>query len=137
MDFDGPFGGGFSFFHIIGALAWWTFTIFVVLAVATILFLLGRFLIAGTKAANIYIARHAPQEPAAATAAPAPAAPGPTADPATDTAAQAEKPAPKTKPAPATKPAPVVDPAAAPDTAPTKPAPRTRAPKTPPVEPAP
>jgi hypothetical protein len=124
MDFDGPFGGGFGFgfFHVIGALAWWTFTIFVVLAVATILFLLGRFLIAGTKAANIYIAKHAPQQPAA---------------PAPTTPAAAEPKRTKPAPAPETKPAPTVDPAAPTDTAPTKPAPRTRAPKTPPVEPAP
>ncbi|HWR85503.1 MAG TPA: hypothetical protein VN200_05880 [Rhodoglobus sp.] len=132
MDFDGRFGGGFGFFHIIGALAWWTFTIIVVLAVATILFLLGRFLIAGTKAANLYIARHTQQPAPSGPAAPAADVPAEAAS-----AAAATKPAAKApKAAPPTKPVPTTDEAATTELPSTKPA-RTRAPKTPPVEPAP
>lgn len=69
--FDGaPFGH--LIFTIIGGLVW-----LIALAITiAVLFLFIRFLLVATKAAQVYVARNTPVEPAAAPAAPTtPAAP--------------------------------------------------------------
>ena len=68
MFFDGPFGGGIA--HAIGLIVTGLFSLFAFLIVAALLFVLVRFLLVGTKAAQIYVAKNSP-EPAAAPAKPA------------------------------------------------------------------
>ena len=48
---DGPRGALGWFSEIVGTLAWWLFSVLVFLAIATLLFLLARFLVAATRAA--------------------------------------------------------------------------------------
>ena len=64
---DGPRGALGWFSEIVGTLAWWLFSVLVFLAIATLLFLLARFLVAATRAAHIYIAKNSPPEAPAAT----------------------------------------------------------------------
>lgn len=80
---DGPRGALDWFSEIVGTLAWWLFSVLVFLAIATLLFLLARFLVAATRAAHIYIAKNSPPEVPAATAPTAPAAPAATTPTAT------------------------------------------------------
>ncbi len=117
---DGPLGW---FGHLIGAVVTGLFTFLVFLVAAALVFLLVRFLLVATKAAQIYVAKNTPAKPVApatpTTPTTAAAAPAATAPAATAPAATATKPA-TTKPA-TTKPA-----AAKPTTKP-------RTPKTPPT----
>lgn len=106
-------GMGGGFLSVIGGmfvlLLW-----FVCFAVAVaLIFLLVRFLLVGTRAAQLYVARHEPAKPAAsamgsapAPAASAPAAPAPIVTPAAATPAKAPTKPTATKPA-AAKSAPV------------------------------
>lgn len=110
MGYDGPGVWGFGWFgHVVGTIIGGLLTLFAVLVIAGLVFLLVRFLIVATRAAQLYVDRHAPTTPASPAASAA----------ATTTAAPAT-----TKAAPATKPTP---------TAATKPAAKPRTPKTPPA----
>lgn len=89
---DGWGGGLSGFWHVIVGIFFGIGQLFALLVFLGVLFLFVRFLLVGTKAAQLYIARHAPTPPATPTA---PAASAPT------TTAPAK---PATKPAAATKP---------------------------------
>lgn len=111
MGYDGPGMWGFGWFgHVVGTIIGGLLTLFVVLVIAGLVFLLVRFLIVATRAAQLYVDRHAPTTPASPTA---------SAAPTTTTAATT-----KAAPAPATKPTPAAT---------TKPAAKPRTPKTPPA----
>ncbi|MDF1479229.1 hypothetical protein PYV02_09065 [Leifsonia sp. H3M29-4] len=108
MGYDGPGMWGFGWFgHVVGTIIGGLLTLFAVLVIAGLVFLLVRFLIVATRAAQLYVDRHAPTTPASP-AASAAAAPTTT----------------KAAPAPAAKPTPA---------AATKPAAKPRTPKTPPA----
>jgi hypothetical protein len=94
MDFDG-YGWGFGpFAHIVGAIVYGLFSLFVILVVIATLFLLVRFLLVATKAAQIYVAKNSP---------PRPVAPEPTTGP-TRTAPDAAAPTTaQTRPVPRTR----------------------------------
>ena len=118
MGFDGPGLWGFGWFgHAVGVIVYGLFSFLVLLIIATLIFLLVRFLLVATKAAQLYVAKNSPPRPVAPVA--------------TTTAPAA---APTTTTAPATKPATAAKPATAPKP-PTaaKPATKPRTPKTPPV----
>ena len=74
MDFDGPYMWGFGWFGpllmnvLCGILA-----IFTMLVVIGLIFLLVRFLLVGTKAAQLYLAKNAPPAATPATTATTPA----------------------------------------------------------------
>jgi predicted lipid-binding transport protein (Tim44 family) len=105
MNFDGP-GMGFNPFvqFFVTALTGVAFLVSFAI-IAGLIFLLVRFLLVATQAAQIYVAQNRPAEPVApAAASPAPAA-TPAAAPAATPAAAPAKPTPAaTKPAPVTKP---------------------------------
>ncbi|MEQ1735450.1 MAG: hypothetical protein ABL886_03350 [Rhodoglobus sp.] len=91
MFFDGPgFGGGIA--HFASFIVTGLFCLFAFLVVAAMLFLLVRFLLIGTKAAQVYVAKNAPPAPAATVT--------------TVTKPTAAKPAAKTTPRPGTPKAP-------------------------------
>ena len=124
MDFDGPRFDGFGpWWHImtlvLGGFVW---LLFIALMLAVLFFLI-RFLLVATRAAQLYVNRHAPAEPArtpAATTAPAAT---------TTTTDSAAKPRTRTAPA-ATKTTPVTP---ADTTAPTTPLTKPRTPRKPPT----
>ena len=112
MDFDG-YGWGYGpFGHVVGAIVYGLFCLFMILVIVGILFLLVRFLLVATKAAQLYVTKNSAAKPVAPSAA------------ATTTV-------PLTRPAPAAKPASAVPAAAA------EPATKPRIPKTPPTPPTP
>ena len=99
------FGPGMGFHGAFGFLAGLISVLFFLLCLAVVIgliFLLVRFLLVGTRAAQLYVAQHEPAKPAATetivTARPA-AAPATTTAPAT-----AAKPATTTKPATTSRP---------------------------------
>jgi cytoskeletal protein RodZ len=117
--FGGPHDMGFGVFGLLGLIVWGFFALLSLAVVVGLIFLLVRFLLIGTRAAQLYLytnspLRHTPpgESPTRATAAPtatAPAATAPDSDaPATATAPTVAMPraaaAAETKPA-ATKPA--------------------------------
>jgi predicted lipid-binding transport protein (Tim44 family) len=109
MGYDGPGMWGFGWFgHLVGTIIGGLLTLFAVLVIAGLVFLLVRFLIVATRAAQLYVDRHAPAAPTSPAASAA-------ATPTTTT---------KAAPAPATKPTPA---------AATKPPAKPRTPKTPPA----
>lgn len=111
MDFDDDFSWGWRFGDMIGNVIWGLFSFFVFLVIVGLIFLLVRYLLVATRAAQVYLQLNEPARPAAAaTATPTTTTAAPTATTPTATA--------PTTPAPA---------------ATTKPAPRTRTPKTPPT----
>jgi predicted lipid-binding transport protein (Tim44 family) len=100
VNFDGPGPfGGFAHFAmmIVGGLLW----LFMLLVVIALIFLLVRFLLVATKAAQIYVAKNSPAVPTEApktAAASAPSAP--------TVSTPAAKAAPKAAPKPRTPKAP-------------------------------
>ncbi len=99
MDFDGPgrFGGG-----LFGAARWLIeglLSVFVLFVVIALLFILVRYLLIATTAAQIYVAKNSPPKAPVVNAQPAPVAPVAPA------ATAATKPRRTTKP-PVTPPAP-------------------------------
>lgn len=76
--FDGPYGG-FGFFWPLGVIAWGFLSLIAFAVIVGLIFLLVRFLLIGTRAAQLYIATNEPVRPApptsTTTAAPVPAAP--------------------------------------------------------------
>lgn len=76
MTFDGH-GGGFGWFgNIASSIIGGLLTLFLVLVLIGVLFLLIRFLLVATTAATIYVARHSPPR-----AAPEPPSSTPPSDP--------------------------------------------------------
>lgn len=64
MDFDGPFGGGYAWFsHMLSSVAYGFFVILCLLVIIGLIFLLVRFLLVGTKAAQLYVAKNSPPAP--------------------------------------------------------------------------
>jgi hypothetical protein len=103
MDGFGPGGPGFGFggfWHVIAAIFFGVGQFLALLVFLGVLFLFVRFLIVGTRAAHVYIAKNAPAAPPAA-AAPAAARPATTA---ARPAPAATAPTAPTKPAAATRP---------------------------------
>ena len=84
MDFDGPgrFGAG-----LFGAARWLIeglFSVFVLFVVIALLFILVRYLLTATTAAQIYVAKNSPPKAPVVNAQPAPVVPAsPVAPPAT------------------------------------------------------
>lgn len=64
MGFDGygPFGGGFG--HVVFTILGGLFSLFMFLVAIALIFLLVRFLLVATKAAQIYVAKNSPAAPA-------------------------------------------------------------------------
>jgi predicted lipid-binding transport protein (Tim44 family) len=96
MGYDGPGMWGFGWFgQLVGTIIGGLLALFALLVVAGLVFLLVRFLIVATRAAQLYVDNHSPAKPTAhAERAASPAtAPAPTTKAATTTA-----PAPKTAP---------------------------------------
>ncbi len=78
MYYDGPgFGGPFG--HLIVLILSGVFTIFVILVIIGLLFVLVRFLLVGTKAAQLYIEKNGPTTTAAKAMPVAPSNPAPAA----------------------------------------------------------
>jgi hypothetical protein len=86
------FGWGYAgFSHVLGAVLYGIFALLSIAVTIALIFLLVRFLIYGTKAAQLYIEKNSPPKPTAPTAAapassghapaaaPAPGAPAPAA----------------------------------------------------------
>ena len=77
------YGWGYGeFTHVFGFIIYGLFALLSVAVAVAVIFFLVRFLIYGTKAAQLYIAKNSPAKPAAAapaepTPAPAPATPAP------------------------------------------------------------
>ncbi|GAB3605572.1 hypothetical protein GCM10027413_09810 [Conyzicola nivalis] len=97
------FGWGYSgFSHLLGAVLYGVFALISVAVTVALIFFVVRFLIYGTRAAQLYIEKNSPPKPAAAADAPhtrEPAAPTPAPAP-----TQAPAPAPAAPPAPAAAP---------------------------------
>src|SRR6187402_3405337 len=98
MGFDGYGWGWGPITHFIWIVVSGISTIFAFLVVAGLLFVLVRFLLVATKAAQIYVAKNSPPKPVAP---PAPAAPVAPAAPAAAAAAAPVTPPAKPTPAPA------------------------------------
>lgn len=75
--FDGPYGG-FGFFWPLGVIVWGFVSLLAFAVIVGLIFLFVRFLLIGTRAAQLYIATNEPVRPApptsSTTAAPVPAA---------------------------------------------------------------
>ena len=72
------YGWGYGdFAHVFGFIVYGLFALLSIAVTVAVIFFLVRFLIYGTKAAQLYIAKNAPAETAAAPAARAAAAPAP------------------------------------------------------------
>ena len=97
MNYDGPGIWGGWLGHVVGTIIGGLLSLFALLVIAGLVFLLVRCLIVATRAAQIYVDRHAPAKPAEPVA-PAASAPTPTTAPA-PTAKPAATPPPATKPA--------------------------------------
>jgi predicted lipid-binding transport protein (Tim44 family) len=83
MFFDGP-GTGFGWVgHMLANIIGGLLSFFALLIVAALIFLVVRFLLVATRAAQLYVDEHSPKAPSAATAPTASAAPAPAAKPAT------------------------------------------------------
>jgi predicted lipid-binding transport protein (Tim44 family) len=127
MGFGWGFGHGLMgvFVNIVGAFLW----IICASVLIGVLFLLVRFLLVGTRAAQLYVAKHEPPRPVAPAAPPAApaAASGPDAVPTTaaSAAAPTARSAPAAKPASAAKPVTRSTPAVKPPTRPAPNVPRT------------
>jgi len=105
-DFGWEYSG---FAHAFGFIVYGLVALLSVAVTVAVIFFFVRFLIYGTKAAQLYIAKNTPQRPAAAAQTQAPAAPAQTQAP----AAPAAPPAPASA-APAPTPAPTPTPEATP-----------------------
>lgn len=148
MNYEGNDWGYFGFVHVVGLIAYGVFALLALAVVTGLVILLVRFLLIGTKAAQLYVAKNGVAKNDAATTAPskpaAPAAPESRPTP-TASAPEATTPLspvdaaiaptpPKTSPATSTSSTTTPLPAAgttAPKAAAKKPA--TRTPKTPPT----
>lgn len=98
------FDSGYPFFHFIGFIVSGVVSIFLFLVAAALIFILVRFLLVATKAAQIYVAKNSPAEPAAPIAIDTPSEPSPTPPkPATVVSPPVVSPPPATTPS-ATKP---------------------------------
>lgn len=80
MTFDG-YGWGFPFGHIIMTVVSGLVSLFLILVLIGVLFLLVRFLLVATTAAKIYVARNSPPPTPPAQAEPAAHPAGPEAGP--------------------------------------------------------
>ena len=105
MDFDGPgrFGGG-----LFGVARWLIeglLSVFVLLVVIALVFILVRYLLIATTAAQLYVAKNSPPKAPVVNAQPAPVAPAGPMAPAAQAAPAATKPLRTTKP-PVAPPAP-------------------------------
>lgn len=89
----GP-GLGFDFFHMMQLIVGGFIALFVFLVAVALVILLVRFLLVGTRAAQLYIAKNSPAAPAesAGPATPTTVAPAPTTAPATKPATRSPKP---------------------------------------------
>lgn len=83
MEFDGPGRFGWPFGGIVRFLVDGLVSLFVLLVVIALLFILVRYLLVATKAAQIYVAKNSPPPtpPVAVNPSPAPSAPAPAAAP--------------------------------------------------------
>lgn len=145
MNYEGNDWGYFGFVHVVGLIAYGVFALLALAVVTGLVILLVRFLLIGTKAAQLYIAKNgvakndaattAPSKPAAPESRPTPTASAPeTTTPLSPVDAAIAPTPPKTSPATSTSSTTTPLPAAgttAPKAAAKKPA--TRTPKTPPT----
>src|SRR5690606_32240849 len=95
MDFTPPFG--FAPLHLFGAIMYGLFSFLALVAAIAVVFLLVRFLLVATKAAQLYVARHEPARDTTPPTVPAAAVPTP---PAPESPTAPEPPT-ATRPAPA------------------------------------
>ena len=125
MNYDGNDWGYFGFVHVVGLIAYGIFALLALAVVTGLVILLVRFLLVGTKAAQIYVGKNTPTK----TAAPVtdPATTGPT-EPASH-----PTPATTTPTGTTTTPLSPVDAAIAPKTAAPKKPTTPRTPKAPPT----
>jgi hypothetical protein len=125
------FGWGYTgFTHVFGFILYGIFALLSVAVAVAVIFFLIRFLIVGTKAAQLYIAKNTPAKPAAPVTEPAtrgPVEPSSPVGPTTTPTGSA------TSSATSTVAAPVDEPVAPPATAAPKAAPKATPPITPPA----
>lgn len=98
--FDGPHEVGFGLFGLLGIIVWGFFALLALAVAVGLIFLLVRFLLVATRAAQLYISRNGRATPGVAPGAPD----SPPAEPATSSVAPPTSTAPTAPTAPPTAP---------------------------------